>query len=47
VLAAHVLETVGTQEYQVTRQGFLDRFADAYGDDAAGDVAPLVQFARD
>ena len=28
MLAAYVIETVGTQEYVVTRSGFLDRFAD-------------------
>ena len=46
VLAAYVLETVGTQEYVVTRETFLDRFAGAYGDDAAGEIAPLVRTAR-
>ncbi len=47
VLAAYVLETVGTQEYLVGRQGFLDRFTAAYGDDAAAEVAPLVRCTRD
>ena len=47
VLAAHVLETVGTQEYLVTRSGFLDRFTQAYGDAAAEEIAPLVRCARD
>ena len=47
VLAAHVLETVGTQEYDVTRTGFLERFGDAYGDEAAQEIAPLVRCARD
>jgi adenosine kinase len=40
VLAAHVLETVGTQEYVVEAGRFLDRLAATYGDDAAQDVAP-------
>ena len=47
VLAAHVLETVGTQEYDVTRTGFLERFGDAYGDEAVQEIAPLVRCARD
>ena len=47
VLAAYVLETVGTQEYAVTRRSFLDRVADAYGDDAAEEIAPVVRHARD
>lgn len=47
VLAAYVLETVGTQEYVVSRQKFLDRVAAAYGDDAADEIAPVVRNARD
>ncbi|MDF3046016.1 MAG: carbohydrate kinase family protein, partial [Ornithinibacter sp.] len=47
VLAAHVLETVGTQEYVVTRTGFLRRVAAAYGDGAAEEIGPLVRSARD
>ena len=43
VLAAHVLETVGTQEYTVTREGFLARFAAAYGDEAMAEITPLVR----
>ena len=46
VLAAYVLETVGTQEYAVTRATFLDRFVGAYGDEAAAEVAPLVSAAH-
>ena len=40
LLATHVVETVGTQEYAYSREGFLARLAEAYGDDAAADVAP-------
>jgi adenosine kinase len=47
VLAAYVLETVGTQEYVVTRSLFLDRVAAAYGDEAAEEIAPVVRNARD
>ncbi len=40
LLATHVVETVGTQEYAFTAAGFLERFAEAYGDDARAEVAP-------
>ena len=33
------LETVGTQEYELGRSVFVERFADAYGDEAAAEVA--------
>ncbi|ROR90429.1 carbohydrate kinase family protein [Nocardioides aurantiacus] len=40
VLAAYVVERVGTQEYSFTHQQFVDRVATAYGDEAAADVRP-------
>jgi adenosine kinase len=40
LLATYVLETVGTQEYDVVPAAFLARLASAYGDDAAAEVAP-------
>ncbi len=40
LLAAHVVETVGTQEYTLDRAGFLKRFGAAYGSDAATEVEP-------
>ena len=40
VLAAYVVETVGTQEYSFTRAEFLARFEDSYGAAAAAEVAP-------
>jgi adenosine kinase len=40
LLATHVVETVGTQEYAYDRAGFLARLGEAYGDDAAAEVAP-------
>lgn len=40
LLATHVVETVGPQEYEVDRERFLARLAAAYGDDAAAEVAP-------
>ncbi|MBS2549767.1 carbohydrate kinase family protein [Catenulispora sp. NL8] len=39
MLATLVIETVGPQEYDLRRGRFLERFAVAYGDDAAGEVA--------
>ena len=40
LLATHVVETVGTQEYTYDRAAFLARLAAAYGEDAAAEVAP-------
>jgi len=40
LLAAQVLETVGTQEYQVRRGEFATRLAESYGDDCAAEVEP-------
>jgi len=42
LLATLVLETVGTQEYEVKPQDFADRLAESYGEDAAEDVFPLM-----
>lgn len=39
LLAAYVLETVGTQEYDFREDDVLRRMARAYGDDAAADLA--------
>jgi adenosine kinase len=46
LLAAYVLETVGTQEYDLGRTEFLRRLADAYGQDAAADVEPHLRILR-
>jgi adenosine kinase len=40
LVAAHVLETVGTQEYEVRADSFTKRLADSYGDAAADEVRP-------
>src|SRR6478672_4508403 len=40
LLATLVLETVGTQEYEVKAPDFLDRLAESYGDEAAAEVEP-------
>jgi len=39
VLAAYVVETVGTQEYSFSHEQFVERVRSAYGDTAAADVA--------
>ncbi|MFI6319418.1 carbohydrate kinase family protein [Nonomuraea sp. NPDC050556] len=41
--ATHVLERVGGQEYELGQKVFLERFAAAYGPDAAADVAAHVK----
>jgi adenosine kinase len=40
VLAAYVVEQVGTQEYTFTPDEFVERLAGAYGEEAAADVRP-------
>ncbi len=45
VLAAYVVEQVGTQEYSFTRDQFVARLATAYGEDAALDVEPHLTAA--
>ncbi len=42
LLAALVLETVGTQEYEVRNDLFVKRLAESYGDAAAEDVRPYL-----
>jgi adenosine kinase len=46
LLATYVIETVGTQEYDLAQQHFLTRFAEAYGDQAAAEVADKVRCPR-
>ncbi len=43
VLAAYVVETVGTQEYAFTPAQFLARVEDSYGVEAAADVEPHLK----
>jgi adenosine kinase len=45
-LAVYVVEKVGTQEYTLHQQSFLDRFAGAYGADAAAEVGKHVRTPR-
>jgi adenosine kinase len=42
LLAVHVLETVGTQEYEVRPDLFVKRLAESYGDEAAAEVRPFL-----
>jgi adenosine kinase len=42
LLATLVLETVGTQEYEVKPLDFAERLSESYGDDAAAEVLPLL-----
>ena len=46
LLAVHVVEKVGTQEYTLHQSAFVQRFADAYGDDAAKEIAAHVRTPR-
>jgi adenosine kinase len=42
-VATAAVEVVGTQEYELPRESFLERFADAFGAAAAAEVAPHLQ----
>jgi adenosine kinase len=42
LLATLVLETVGTQEYEVKKPEFADRLAESYGDGCADEVLPYL-----
>lgn len=46
VLASFVLETVGTQEYDMTAETFVRRFAQTYGADAVAEVRPHLGHDR-
>jgi len=46
LLAVYVVEKVGTQEYTLSKARFVKRFADAYGEDAAAEIAAHVQTPR-
>ncbi|MGZ4608795.1 MAG: carbohydrate kinase family protein [Actinomycetes bacterium] len=46
LLATHVIETVGTQEYELGQARFLERLGDAYGPDAVRDVEPHLRCPR-
>lgn len=46
LLAVHVVEQVGTQEYTLHEDAFLKRFAAAYGDEPAAEIGKHVKIAR-
>jgi len=46
MLATYVVETVGTQEYQLGRQRFLERFTLAYGAQACTEIEPHLTCPR-
>ncbi|GAA1912554.1 carbohydrate kinase family protein [Nocardioides lentus] len=46
LLAVHVVERIGTQEYTLTRGAFLERGRAAYGEEFAADVEPHLSPLR-
>jgi adenosine kinase len=46
LLAVHVVERVGTQEYTLHQRAFVQRFADTYGEHAAAEIAGHVHTSR-
>ena len=46
LLATHVIESVGTQEYELARRSFLLRIREAYGDQAAEEIGTHISLAR-
>ena len=46
LVATYVIETIGTQEYELAQRHFLERFASTYGDDAASDVEQHLSCPR-
>jgi adenosine kinase len=46
LLATHVIETIGTQEYVLSRQRFLARLSDGYGESAASEVGVHLRCPR-
>jgi adenosine kinase len=46
LMATLVIETVGPQEYDLSRAAFLERLGEAYGEQAATDVAPHLATLR-
>jgi len=46
LLATHVIESIGTQEYELARRSFLLRIAGAYGDQAAEEIGAHIVLNR-
>ncbi len=42
MLATYVIETVGTQEYVLSKSHFLERLAEAYGAESADEIEPHI-----
>ena len=43
MIATYVIETTGTQEYRFTNEEFVSRFAEAYGAEAANEIAAQLK----
>lgn len=46
LLATHVIESVGTQEYELAGRSFMLRIRDAYGDQAADEIGAHIRLPR-
>jgi adenosine kinase len=46
LIATHVVETVGTQEYVLSQAAVMERFTRAYGEEAAAEVAEHLRCPR-
>src|SRR5665811_1863340 len=46
MLATYVVETIGTQEYELGRRRFLERFAEGYGDEARAEIEAHITCPR-
>ena len=46
MLATYVIETVGTQEYALGKERFLERLAEAYGPESADEIGPHLTCPR-
>jgi adenosine kinase len=46
MLATYVIETVGTQEYVLGKERFLERLAEAYGPESAAEIGPHLSCPR-
>jgi adenosine kinase len=46
MLATYVIETVGTQEYDIAQEKFLQRFSKTYGDEATSEVSAHLKSLR-
>lgn len=46
VLASYVIETVGTQEYRLSKRHLLERIESSYGAESAADIMPHISCPR-